>query len=36
MSKMTFWNVTLGVLTYGAMLIAIWGLALSALNALGR
>jgi hypothetical protein len=36
MPKMTVWNVTLGVLTYGAMLVAIWGLALSALDALGR
>ena len=36
MPKMTVWNVTLSVVTYGAMLVAIWGLALSALEALGR
>jgi hypothetical protein len=28
--------VTLRVVTYGAMLVAIWGLALSAIEALGR
>ena len=36
MPKITFWNVTVRVVTYGAMLVAIWGLALSALDALGR
>jgi len=36
MAKITFWDVTLRVVTYGAVLVAIWGLAISALEALGR
>jgi hypothetical protein len=36
MQKITVWDVTLRVVTYGAMLVAIWGLALSAIEALGR
>ena len=36
MPKTTVWDVTLRIVTYGAMLLAIWGLAISALEALGR
>lgn len=36
MPKITVWNMTLSVITYGAMVVAIWGLAISALEALGR
>jgi hypothetical protein len=36
MPRITVWAVTVRVVTYGAMLVAIWGLALSALEALGR
>lgn len=36
MAKFTVWDVTLRVITYGAMVVAIWGLAISALDALGR
>jgi hypothetical protein len=36
MAKITVRDVTLRVVTYGAIVVAIWGLAISALNALGR